>query len=35
LLALVDQDGRVRGIYDGLSQKELAKLGKDIHKLLE
>ncbi len=35
LVALVDKGGRVRGIYDGLSQQELAKLRKDIGELLK
>lgn len=34
LVALVDRDGRVRGIYDGLSQKELLKLRTDATGLL-
>jgi len=34
-LALVDKDGRVRGIYDGLQPSDLAQLGKDIAKLLK
>jgi protein SCO1/2 len=32
--ALVDKNGRVRGIYDGLKKSELAKLGDDIQDLL-
>lgn len=35
LIALVDRNGRVRGIYDGLKQDELAKLQKDIRALLK
>jgi protein SCO1/2 len=35
LFALVDKDGRVRGIYDGLNQEELAKLQRDIRALLK
>lgn len=35
LFALVDKSGRVRGIYDGLSQTELEKLRKDIADLLK
>lgn len=35
LIALVDKDGRVRGIYDGLNQDELAKLDRDIRTLLK
>jgi protein SCO1 len=35
LFALVDKQGRVRGIYDGLSQKELVQLQKDIRELLK
>lgn len=34
LFALVDRSGRVRGIYDGLEKKELAKLEKDIRLIL-
>lgn len=34
LFALVDRAGRVRGIYDGLSKKELVKLDKDIRLIL-
>ncbi len=34
LFALVDRKGRVRGIYDGLNKKELAKLDKDIRLVL-
>ena len=34
LFALVDRAGRVRGIYDGLSKKELAKLDTDIRLIL-
>jgi protein SCO1/2 len=32
--ALIDKEGRVRGIYDGLITDELAKLDKDIEGLL-
>jgi protein SCO1/2 len=32
--ALVDRNGRVRGIYDGLKEDELQKLRTDIRKLL-
>jgi len=35
LVALVDKNGRVRGIYDGLNQEELGKLRKDIAELLK
>ena len=35
LVALVDKNGRVRGIYDGLNQAELGKLRKDIADLLK
>ena len=35
LFALVDRSGRVRGIYDGLDKKELAKLEKDIALVLK
>ncbi|MFT3845923.1 MAG: SCO family protein [Lacibacter sp.] len=35
LFALVDKSGKVRGIYDGLNKKELAKLNDDIHLLLK
>ncbi len=34
LFALVDRKGRVRGIYDGLNKKELAKLDEDIRLVL-
>lgn len=34
LFALVDRAGRVRGIYDGLNKKELAKLDGDIRLIL-
>lgn len=33
--ALVDKQRRVRGIYDGLKQEELAKLTEDIKELLK
>ena len=33
--ALVDKERRVRGIYDGLKQDELARLETDISKLLK
>lgn len=32
--ALVDKNGRVRGIYDGLKKSELAKLNADVEDLL-
>jgi protein SCO1 len=35
LFALVDKNGRVRGIYDGLNKEELEKLDKDIQLLLK
>ena len=35
LVALVDKNGRVRGVYDGLKQEELGKLQKDIRALLK
>jgi len=35
LVALVDKNGRVRGIYDGLKQDELEKLRKDVGDLLK
>jgi protein SCO1/2 len=35
LIALVDRNGRVRGIYDGLSKSELEKLRTDIKGLLK
>jgi protein SCO1/2 len=35
LVALVDKNGRVRGIYDGLKQAELEKLRKDVGDLLK
>lgn len=34
-LALVDKQKRVRGIYDGLKPNEIAKMEKDISKLLK
>lgn len=34
LFALVDRNGKVRGIYDGLNKKELAKLDEDIRLVL-
>jgi protein SCO1 len=34
LFALVDKNGGVRGIYDGLNKEELKKLDKDIRLLL-
>lgn len=34
LFALVDRSGKVRGIYDGLNKKELAKLDEDIRLVL-
>ena len=34
LFALVDRSGRVRGIYDALEKNELAKLEKDIQRIL-
>jgi protein SCO1/2 len=33
--ALVDKSGQVRKIYDGLKEKEIAELGKDIGVLLK
>ena len=33
--ALVDKEGRVRGVYDGLKNDELDKLSKDIKSLLK
>ena len=33
--ALVDNTGRVRGIYDGLKEEEIQKLINDIKGLLE
>ena len=33
--AVVDKEGRVRGIYDGLKNDELEKLSKDIKSLLK
>ena len=33
--SLIDKQGRVRGIYDGLKKDELAKLDKDIKGLLK
>lgn len=35
LFALVDKNGGVRGIYDGLNKQELVKLRKDIRLLLK
>lgn len=35
LFALVDKNGGVRGIYDGLNKKELDKLDEDIRLLLK
>ena len=35
LFALVDRSGRVRGIYDALEKNELAKLEKDIQRILK
>ena len=35
LFALVDRSGKVRGIYDGLDKKELAKLNEDINLILK
>ncbi len=35
LFALVDKGGKVRGIYDGLNKKELAKLDEDIRLVLK
>jgi len=35
LVALIDKDRRVRGIYDGLKEDELTQLSKDIAKLLK
>jgi protein SCO1/2 len=35
LVALVDKNGRVRGIYDGLNQEELGKLRRDVGVLLK
>lgn len=35
LFALVDKNGRVRGIYDGLNKEELVKLDDDIRLLLK
>ena len=34
-LALVDRSGQVRGIYDGLKEKEMAQLKGDIDDLLK
>jgi len=34
LFALVDKEGYVRGIYDGLDKKELKKLSEDIPRIL-
>jgi protein SCO1 len=34
-LALVDRQGRVRGIYDGLKQKEINLLQTDISDLIK
>ena len=33
--ALVDKEGRVRGVYDGLKNDELDKLNRDIKDLLK
>jgi protein SCO1/2 len=33
--AIVDKEGRVRGVYDGLKNDELEKLSKDIKSLLK
>jgi protein SCO1/2 len=33
--ALIDKQKRVRGIYDGLKPDEIARLEKDISKLLK
>ncbi len=33
--AVVDKEGRVRGVYDGLQKDELDKLSKDIASLLK
>ncbi|MDX2047180.1 MAG: SCO family protein [Chitinophagaceae bacterium] len=33
--ALVDRQGRVRGIYDGLKEDEIQKLRRDINRVLE
>ncbi len=33
--ALIDKEGRVRGVYDGLKNDELEKLSKDIKDLLK
>lgn len=33
--ALIDRNGRVRGIYDGLKKNEIAKLNSDIDDLLK
>ena len=35
LFALVDRAGKLRGIYDGLDKKELAKLNEDISLVLK
>ena len=35
LFALVDKEGYVRGIYDGLDKKELKKLSEDIPRILK
>jgi protein SCO1/2 len=35
LFALVDKEGKVRGIYDGLKEDELQQLMKDIRELLK
>jgi protein SCO1/2 len=35
LFALVDKSGKLRGIYDGLDKKELAKLNDDISLVLK
>jgi protein SCO1/2 len=33
--ALVDKQGRVRGIYDGIKKEEVAQLTKDIEELIK
>jgi protein SCO1/2 len=35
LFALVDKEGYVRGIYDGLDKKELKKLSEDIPRIIK
>ncbi|TDW99621.1 SCO family protein [Dinghuibacter silviterrae] len=35
LIALIDKNGRLRGIYDGLTKEELEKLQRDIKALLK